>query len=460
MTDPKLIFGLSLAALPLAIVIRVFARRGKRINDHPSCAKCGFDLFGKPPESTVCSECGANLRPPRAIRTGQRQRYETLALLALLLALLSASTAVISGWRVATTLSANDKPTWWLLHDAHSSHATITTPAMAELISRLEQNTLSDGQAKALSERIMEIPMKNWPSGAEWGSALISLRTANQVSEHTWTKFCRTLGSLSILSTARPVVRHGDRIPISFYAKLTGMGVGLSYTARYHPVSLKIDGIPCKIPKDMQGGWSEIYNWATQGTPTSEDFLTLSKERWDSLSHGSHQITGEMVLTVSEVRNGRQMAILSAPIICTFNVVRSDAPTLALLTDSKLEPSIRQAVVPHIRANYWSGNDWGVSVDFADNSLFQSATHPPISSKVYLKIGTEEWPLGNALIDNQLRYVLGRDTLSALHLPKVSSKTADIILRPDVRPAIETVDVTQIWGKEITFKDVPIEIQK
>jgi hypothetical protein len=35
--------------------------RGRRIDDHPLCERCGFDLTGKPQGSDICSECGAEL---------------------------------------------------------------------------------------------------------------------------------------------------------------------------------------------------------------------------------------------------------------------------------------------------------------------------------------------------------------------------------------------------------------
>jgi hypothetical protein len=48
--------------------------RGRRVGDHPYCRLCGFDLFGKPETSTVCSECGSNLVARRAVVIGVRRR--------------------------------------------------------------------------------------------------------------------------------------------------------------------------------------------------------------------------------------------------------------------------------------------------------------------------------------------------------------------------------------------------
>jgi predicted RNA-binding Zn-ribbon protein involved in translation (DUF1610 family) len=39
--------------------------------EHPFCKRCGYDLFGRPPESELCPECGANLLRSQAMRCGR-----------------------------------------------------------------------------------------------------------------------------------------------------------------------------------------------------------------------------------------------------------------------------------------------------------------------------------------------------------------------------------------------------
>src|SRR5215208_2333842 len=59
-------------------LMMILARRGRRIDDHPLCRKCGFDLFGLPGTSHNCPECGRDLRRRRATRIGHRQRHRPL----------------------------------------------------------------------------------------------------------------------------------------------------------------------------------------------------------------------------------------------------------------------------------------------------------------------------------------------------------------------------------------------
>src|SRR5690242_13672777 len=48
--------------------------RGRKIDDHPLCRRCGFDLIGLPHDVKTCSECGADVSSPRAVRIGHRRR--------------------------------------------------------------------------------------------------------------------------------------------------------------------------------------------------------------------------------------------------------------------------------------------------------------------------------------------------------------------------------------------------
>jgi hypothetical protein len=49
--------GLFIAGAALLFV----GLRGRRLDDHPLCRRCGFDVFGTPEPQTACPECGADL---------------------------------------------------------------------------------------------------------------------------------------------------------------------------------------------------------------------------------------------------------------------------------------------------------------------------------------------------------------------------------------------------------------
>jgi ribosomal protein L37E len=59
------------ASVGLALTFR--GLRGVRLDDHPLCRRCGYDLYGAPAGTTTCTECGADLARPRAMKIGHRR---------------------------------------------------------------------------------------------------------------------------------------------------------------------------------------------------------------------------------------------------------------------------------------------------------------------------------------------------------------------------------------------------
>ena len=57
--------------------------RGRPVDDHPHCRKCGYDLFGLSLRGAVCPECGAPLNQRKAVRVGVRERRRGLIVLAI-----------------------------------------------------------------------------------------------------------------------------------------------------------------------------------------------------------------------------------------------------------------------------------------------------------------------------------------------------------------------------------------
>src|SRR5437763_472271 len=81
MTAP-LVLLLPLLILPIALALLWFALRGHKIDSHPLCRKCKFDLYNKPLAADRCPECGADLQKPGAIVIGRRRPYVTAAVVA------------------------------------------------------------------------------------------------------------------------------------------------------------------------------------------------------------------------------------------------------------------------------------------------------------------------------------------------------------------------------------------
>ena len=108
--------------------------RGKRIDDHPLCAACGFDLFGKPKASTACAECGADLSRDRAIRIGHRSHNRPLVAMGALLLGLGVLTSIGELHRIRSKTNLLPYlPTWVLLRAIDMTDPSLRDGAVKEL---------------------------------------------------------------------------------------------------------------------------------------------------------------------------------------------------------------------------------------------------------------------------------------------------------------------------------------
>src|SRR5688500_14362576 len=108
------------AVFVAGLLLVLVGRRGRRVDDHPLCRRCGFDLFAKPADSTACPECGADVtrRPRRAVRIGHRVRRGKLVLAGALLMVVSSAGLGTSGVRWARSVDWQaHKPADWLLRE-------------------------------------------------------------------------------------------------------------------------------------------------------------------------------------------------------------------------------------------------------------------------------------------------------------------------------------------------------
>src|SRR5262245_58754032 len=86
-----LIIAAAGAASLMGTALLVLGLRGHRINDHPVCRGCRFDLVGVFPGKDVCPECGRGLSVA-AVRIGRRRRQRGMILCGAVLL-----TAVLAG---------------------------------------------------------------------------------------------------------------------------------------------------------------------------------------------------------------------------------------------------------------------------------------------------------------------------------------------------------------------------
>ena len=144
-----MIWGVSLLLIGLGLAAAIWPWRGRRVDTHPLCRRCGYDLFGHPQPPATCPECGSDLSEDRAVRVGHRRRRPAVLTTAGLAVLLG----ILGLWAGASDFDPTPyKPVWWLRSEAAYGNAARRGEALSELTARATAGDLSNAQLRTLAD--------------------------------------------------------------------------------------------------------------------------------------------------------------------------------------------------------------------------------------------------------------------------------------------------------------------
>lgn len=203
-----------LAALA-GVVLFWLGVRGRRLNTHPACRRCGFDLLGVFPGGANCPECGAPLGARRAVRAGVRQRQRSLMTIGGGLLAVVALAIATGVWFMFAGPSLNAyKPAYFLVLEGRHADAVMSREAAKELLARQSDGSLSDRQtAWAVSGALALQADTGSVWVGEWGDLVERARAAGKVSDADYERFLRQSAVLALV--ARPSAARGETIPLA-----------------------------------------------------------------------------------------------------------------------------------------------------------------------------------------------------------------------------------------------------
>jgi hypothetical protein len=211
-----------LAAALIGALLFILGLRGKRINDHPTCRDCGFDLENVYPPGITCPECGSGLNRPKAVLNGQRRRRPVLVGLGLLLIITSLVPIGAAGFAAITGQDVNQyKPLGLLLWEARRADAKTGKPIAADLMTRMLSGKLTPAQEDRITDLALarqQDPGLAWDEA--WGDLIERAKLDGRLSTDQQQRFLKIL--LVPRLKARPRVATGDPIPISVESEIRG----------------------------------------------------------------------------------------------------------------------------------------------------------------------------------------------------------------------------------------------
>ncbi len=250
MPDFLTIAFIGLAALGLSLFWRGW--RGRRIDNHPWCSKCRFDLNGVWPGAARCPECGVDLQRIDAVELGQRHRRPLLTALGAILLLCCAVWVGLGVWRSTGSINwADYKPDWWLVREACTGDAEVSQTAATALRERISKGTVSDAHVAALVERALEVQGDEAAAWSDaWGEIILNAWIDGRLTPDQSLQFAQRAVTFT-LDPGGPLVRQWEFATLSLQPTPLRAAVG-QCTVRLIPQEAFIGDDPLLLdPTDI-----------------------------------------------------------------------------------------------------------------------------------------------------------------------------------------------------------------
>ena len=429
--------------------------RGRRIDDHPLCRKCGFDLTGRPEGSDKCAECGTDLTAPRAIRHGHRRRRPVILTLGLAIILLFAGVAAVVGWsRVRELDRYQIMPTWYVMREARSTSSGIPVGAWRELNRRLGMGSLSKDQIARATDAALAIQGdRSKPWHATIGDFVEAARKQGDVADPQWQRYARQAVLLTVTLRAQ-VRRGGDDLPMRIAAggaRVGGVNSGLSVQITDPTIAR---GELIKPPRHAGSGSVSFGLSSGGGGASSGMSFELDAPAADAAPLGPREAVVHAKVSVDDNRDNQPPVVeWQEDFKATWELVAADAETVKLIEDESHRAAVEQGTTIKFLGTHGSGGsnrDEYLSLEMR----FKDIPVPLAHAVVLRAADGREWNMTTI----NLRGGRGEMGYHTGGLAKGLDVThVDVVFRPDAHAARHTVDVTEMWNHEFVVKNVPVQ---
>jgi len=432
------------AALFGALLLAV-GLRGKRIDDHPVCRRCRFDLAGLSigaPDAR-CPECGRDLTSRRAIRIGRRRKRGRVIAVGASLLLIALGVGGAVGWPAASRFNWNTiKPVWLLRVDARSADRDRAEGALDELVRRWDQGGLSPDALRDLAaEGLLIHADRKSPWRWQWGRLIVDGWDEGLVADEKLEQFLRRgLENVATLS-ARDEVSIADPWPFRVGANAPRLTSRSSLSLSMSIEEVRINGREVQVEGRRRhslrlgaaGGWGNLV----EPPPDAEPGEQVISVRW-TISVIDSESPDESVLTVTGVKQDK------------FTALPADTATIELIDDPSLEDDMRAAIEAR-----------PLRVRRDDDGRLRARSHlvfhglpVGVAADLFIRAQGREWRLGGVARDpsnvNSGSWIWN-------YTPGLAADSVDLVLRPNRDSALWSYRMRRMWNREIVIEDVPVK---
>lgn len=449
---PWLALSLYVIVFLPGLLLVIAGVRGKRVDDHPVCRGCGFDLFGTvepiPDKHPKCPECGTRREP----KVGNRVRRRKLALAGWLLVLLSLGSLGFWGYeRLGAEQLAGYKPVWLLRWEAGWGASNTAWVALAELSERWAEGKLTIAEGELLFDDAVahgpasNAALMNTPVGERWGELAADLMLSGMGSAAEREALGRAW--INIDPRVRPRVRRGEPIPFEVHRQHFRQPSALRF--EFGPPVLRIDGRavdsvllgnPMFLRMLLFGGHAGSVN----------ESRIVDPQLLAGLDVGGHQLTIE--LPVSLMGGGYSPVAVASWVerwTRDFEVVPPDETLIAMIRDPARAAQVEGGVMVRDRILRTDGGRVGVT------TLDWPSLPVGIAYRVSLRREDSMWPFGvvsSAATAKGLDYAVQGEVPEELE----DGAVVDLVFEPSAAVARGTVELTEVLDHGFVIEGVRI----
>lgn len=454
--------GVGLAA---GAALLTFGLRGRRVNDHPICRRCGFDLIGRQDlgGDAVCTECGADLKRRRAMAPGLRRRRPAAAATGGVLLAAAVVGGGALGWAAATSFDWNTvKPVWLLAREGRSVDDEARQAALRELVGRAGASKLSPAEMGMLVDRALDVQVESpqfWyptrrSAGDGWAALTELALGRGQMSAEQVRRMAAGAGDYELAMSTR--IREGD--PLLMRVTIGGHYIVRDLANRWwgqiELVEMTIGGTEVDLSRNGRAGAHGMTASAGGDSYMSHRF------RIGAIPIGRHSCRARFVLRVlegdlEEVQGGRARVVVERDRNWSseLEVVGPEAEVVKRVE----APDLRQAISDSITLGQQRCERTGRGQAVIGWVEFAPSLPIAVGFDVYWRTGEDETLVGEIAADpagGPMMVGYRRD----FDREVFSGEKADIVLRPSPRAAEQAPGIEEIWGgPDIVFPEVEIK---
>lgn len=445
------------------VLLFIVGLRGRLVDDHPHCRRCAFDLVGQQRAAGVgadgarCSECGAGLGSARSVRVGTRvRRRRALGFGVGILGLMLAGV----GGVVWASLSGKNlnvwKPGWLLVSEAEWLPPELDTPGfVSEIGARLAAKTLTPEQIGRLVARALLVQGRMdlaWDPA--WGDVMHEARALGVAGDAEWEKFLQGVVAGVEVRVRDPGVSMEEGWPLLLSVPKSRCGSVTRLSVSPVIERITIDGKELAFKKQI--GRMAI---STIGTSSSSQRCPCEAEP------GRRTMVLSLRLEVFDGFSGPRLLTKSYEKAFPVEIVPAGTALAMMVFDPALEQAVNGSIsvfqksglkIARVAPRLDGGEDsfqveWYIDLsDLPANVAGRVVARRPASGAEPAR----EWELGTVVFARGLTTSYG--SIQALQEWDPTITSVDLVIVPDTKVAESSLDVRQIWGREIVVPNVAV----